>query len=428
MSTTISTAASPHRARVCLVSFGSAGDVHPMLALGRALREAGWPVTLLANPAFARSASDAGLEFIAIGELQHQHDTLSHAKLWHPIDGFGVMWRYMLRPALRPTYDRLAGLAAEGPCVVIASPVAMGARIAQEKLGLPLITVYTAATMLRTIEDPMTLAQWRVSPWFPRALRRAAWALLDRHKLEPLVRPALDPLRAELGLPPLHEPVFGRWMHSPQAGVTLFPSWFAPAAKDWPPQVVQAGFPLFDEDVRDSLPPDLTRFLDGGTPPVVFMPGTARREAAGFFAAAVQACDHARERGLLLGAVDPSLQQRLPPTVRAESYVPFGPLLRRARALVHHGGIGSAAQALRAGIPQLAAPHAYDQFDNAMRLERLGVGRTLRSDASGLQAMGVQLKTLLASAETQAACARWAPQVTAQAARETVISLVERFA
>jgi rhamnosyltransferase subunit B len=399
-----------------------------MLALGRALREAGWPVALLANPAFAQTASDAGLQFVPVGELKDQCDTLSHPKLWHPIDGFGVMWRYMLRPALRPTYQQLAALAAEGPCVVIASPVAMGARIAQERLGLPLITAYTAATMLRTVEDPMTLAQWRVAPWFPRALRSAAWALLDRHKLEPLVRPALDALRGELGMAPLRESVFGRWMHSPQAGVALFPAWFAAAAKDWPSQVVQAGFPLFDEDVRDGLSPDLAHFLASGRPPVVFMPGTARERAADFFAAAVQACEQAGERGLLLGAVDPDLRQRLPSSIHAESYVPFGSLLRRTGALVHHGGIGSAAQALRAGIPQLVAPHAYDQFDNAMRLERLGVGRTLRSDASGLQAMGAQLKALLASAETQAACTRWAPQVTANAARDTVISLVERLA
>jgi rhamnosyltransferase subunit B len=418
----------PRQTRVCLVTFGSAGDVHPMLALGRGLRTQGWPVTLLTNPAFAPAAAAAGLDFVAVGERHHQDETTAHPKLWHPIDGFGVMWRYLLRPALRPTYDRLAEIAGNWRCVVIASPVAMGARLAQERLGLPLITAYTAATMLRTVQDPMTLAHWRVAPWFPRLLRHCAWAMLDRLKLEPLVRPTLDPLRAELGLPALHESVFGVWMHSPQAGVTLFPSWFAPAAADWPANTVQAGFPLYDEAWPAGPSRALTEFLQQGSPPVVFMPGTARREATDFFGAALRACEQADERGLLLGSVGQHLSQRLPSTVRAEAYVPFGWLLPRARALAHHGGVGSCAQALRAGIPQLIVPHAYDQFDNAMRLRRLGVGCTLPHSPRGLDNMGIELKSLLASRQVAHACQEFAGQATPQAAQDVVNGLVERFA
>jgi rhamnosyltransferase subunit B len=418
----------PRQTRVCLVTFGSAGDVHPMLALGQTLRSQGWPVTLLTNPVFAQATASAGLDFIPVGERRDQEATTAHPKLWHPIDGFGVMWRYLLRPALRPTYDRLAEFAARGRCVVIASPVAMGARLAQERLGLPLITAYTAATMLRTVRDPMTLAHWNVAPWFPRLLRRGAWSLLDRLKLEPLVRPTLDPLRAELGLPALRESVFGSWMHSPQAGMTLFAPWFAPAAPDWPTPTVQAGFPLYDEPWPEGPSAGLTEFLQGGSPPVVFMPGTARQEAADFFGAALRACEHAGERGLLLGTVDQELRQRLPPTVRAETYVPFWWLLPRARALVHHGGIGSCAQALRAGIPQLTVPHAYDQFDNAMRLRRLGVGRTLPSAAHGLDDMGAELKSLLGSEQVARAAKDIAGRTTPQAAQKVVANLVEQFA
>ena len=411
--------------RVCLVSFGSAGDLHPMLALGQGLRARGHAVTVLSNPAFADATAAAGLDFASVGEKQHQQDTVNHPKLWHPIDGFGVMWRYLLRPALVPTYEKLAEFSAAGPCVVIASPVAMGARVAQEKLGLPLITAYTAATMLRSICDPMTLAQWRVPCWMPPAWRRTAWALLDRHKLEPLVRPDLDALRGKLGLAPLQASVFGTWMHSPQAGVTLFPRWFAPAASDWPPQVRQAGFPLYDESPSSELPEGVAEFLEAGPAPVVFMPGTARAVAADFFQAALGACEHTGQRGLLLGAVPQDL--RLPPTVHAAGYLPFGQLLPRARALVHHGGIGSCAQALRAGIPQLVVPHAYDQFDNAMRLEHLGVGLGLPRGPRALQTMGSRLNKLLDNPRVASACARWSAQTSPQAAQDTVAALVERL-
>src|SRR5688572_23398552 len=109
--------------RVCLVTFGSAGDVHPMLALGKNLRKRGHAVTLLTNPAFARLAAASGLDFEPLGEERHYREAVGHPKLWHAIDGFGVMWRYLLRPALAPTYERLAELAAAGRCVVIASPL-----------------------------------------------------------------------------------------------------------------------------------------------------------------------------------------------------------------------------------------------------------------------------------------------------------------
>ena len=413
--------------RVCLVTFGSAGDVHPMLALGKALRTRGHSVTLLTNPAFAKAAAASGLDFVPVGEERHYRETISHPKLWHPIDGFGVMWRYLLRAALAPTYHHIAELAAAGRCIVIASPLAMGARVAQENLGIPLITAYTSATMLRTVCNPMTMAQWQVPSWLPASLRRAAWALLDRYKLEPLVRPALEGLRGELKLPPLREPVFGRWMHSPAAGLALFPAWFAPAASDWPAQVVQAGFPLYEDDAVQPDPPELEAFLRAGPPPVVFMPGTAQHDGVHFYEAAIRACAATGQRGLLLGAVPAKISSSLPRHVQAAPYAPFARLLPRARALVHHGGIGSSAQALRAGIPQLVVPSAYDQFDNAMRLERLGVGLSLPPGLGGLAGMSPRLGQLLGMDSVALACARCSEKTYARDAHESAARLVERF-
>jgi UDP:flavonoid glycosyltransferase YjiC (YdhE family) len=63
--------------------------------------------------------------------------------------------------------------------------------------------------------------------------------------------------------------------------------------------------------------------------------------------------------------------------VRAFRYVPFSWLLPQVAALAYHGGIGTLAQAVHAKVPQLVVPHGYDQFDNAWRIERLGLGRSL---------------------------------------------------
>lgn len=412
---------------VCLVTLGSAGDVHPMLALGQALKERGHRTVVLTNPVFEGLVREAGLEFDAIGTERDYVQTVAHPKLWHPVDGLGVMWRYLLRPALAPTFERLAAWSAQGPCVVLANPLAMGARVAQEKLGLPLMSVYTAPSLLRSVQPPLTLAQWQVPRWMPRVALHGAWHALDRWKLQPLVKPALERLRQAHGLKPISTSVFGQWMHSPQSGMALFPKWFAPAPPDWPGQVVQSDFVRF-EDSGTALPESLQAFLLQGEPPVVFMPGTARQHTDEFFEQALQACVALRLRAVLLGRLSGALQSRVaeqPAAVWAGAYVPFADVLPHAKALVHHGGIGTSAQALHAGVPQLVVPCAYDQFDNALHLQRLGVANVLNKLVPGL--LQERLRSLLHNPDVASACMRWAGQGRPLDARSVVCDAVEQL-
>jgi rhamnosyltransferase subunit B len=412
-----------------LVTVGSAGDVHPFLAIGLALRARGHEVELLTNPVFEPLARSLGLGFTAVGTVRQYEDTLAHPKLWHPVDGLGVMWRGLIKHTLIPVYQRLAATAAAGRCVVLASPVSLGARAAHHRLAVPLVTAYTAATMLRSCSDPMTMAHWQVPRWLPQFARRAAWRALDRHKLEPMARPALAALFAHAGMDAPRASVFGEWMHSPLAGVTLFPDWFAKAPHDWPGQVVQAGFPLFDGDQTGAPDERLLRFLDAGSAPVVFMPGTAARGTGGFFQAARQACAELGLRGVLLG--EQAGQATAKPDAKgifAADYAPFGWLLPRASALVHHGGIGSLAQALRAGLPQLLLPRGFDQFDNALRLRQLGAGDATAAGAAALRTLPRKLADLLQDAALRERCRQLSPRLDAGAALDQVCDVVERSA
>lgn len=417
--------------KVFLVTFGSRGDVHPMLGLGRALQARGHEAVMLTNPVFRHEAARAGLGFVPVGTEDDYRQTLAHPKLWHPVDGLGVMWRYLLRPALRPTYEVLHDLCQSASAsneakrpLVLASPMAMGARVAQEKWGIRLVTTYTAATMLRSIEDPLTMAQWRVPKAVPHWVRRGLWTLLDRAKLDPLVKPALASLRGELNLPLLGASngsgaaVFDQWVHSPLGGLTLFPPWFAPMPKDWPVQVKQGMFALYD-DIDDessatlnTVDADLLRFLDAGPAPVVFMPGSAQQGAEGVFRSAIEACQRLGIRGILLGHLGALATEKLPDFVWAAAYHPFAPLLPRARAIVHHGGVGTCAQALRAGLAQLVWPQAYDQFDNAMRLEQLGVGLRLQGNLVSAHHLADRLSKLLGCASIHQACQHWAGELS----------------
>jgi UDP:flavonoid glycosyltransferase YjiC (YdhE family) len=98
------------------------------------------------------------------------------------------------------------------------------------------------------------------------------------------------------------------------------------------------------------------------------------------------------------------LPERLPPHVRHAGYVPLGRVLGHAAALVHHGGIGTAAAALAAGVPQLVMPLAHDQLDNGARLQRLGVGDVLAPERFDAVRVARRLRALLGSAAVAGRC------------------------
>jgi UDP:flavonoid glycosyltransferase YjiC (YdhE family) len=306
----------------------------------------------------------------------------------------------IILPSVRPQVAAIEARAKTGNTVLVGSTFAFGARIASEKLGLPLVSIHLAPAALRSLEDTPAVANIPAFPRLPRSTKRLLYWYFDRFVFDPVMCPGLNEIRRGYGLPPIARPLQS-WLHSPTRVIGLFPQWFAAPAPDWPPQVRLTGFPLYDGPgsegpSSETIPRELRHFLRDGAPPIVFTAGTAMSHGEDFFRAAVDACVRLRMRGVLISAAEKQLPEETPLNVRAFTYAPFNALLRRARAIVHHGGIGTAAQALKAGIAQVIVPMAYDQPDNAARLVRLGVASTLsqrRLDGANLAATLQRLLT-----------------------------------
>jgi len=115
-------------------------------------------------------------------------------------------------------------------------------------------------------------------------------------------------------------------------------------------------------------------------------------------------------RGILLTRHREHVPKQLLPGVRHFDYIPFSQVLPRTAALVHHGGIGTTAQALAAGIPQLIMPMSHDQFDNASRVEKLGVGRTISVRKYQAENVANRLHALLGSEEIAGRCRKISQQ------------------
>jgi rhamnosyltransferase subunit B len=385
-----------------LVAVGSHGDVHPFVGLGLALRSRGHRVTVATNEHFASLVRRVGLEFHAIGSDEKFREGIADADVWHARRGFQTIMRWV-SPLIGPVYEFIRDNYVPGETVVAASTLGFGARVAEEKLGVPTAMVHLSPAVFRSLIDPPTLPGAGFLKWLPAPLAKVFWSLGDRFMLDAKIAPVLNEYRATLGLS-RRTSIFGDYIHSPRRVIGMFPEWFAAPPVDWPAQVRLAGFPLYDEKGVEPLSSELQHFLDAGDAPIGFTPGSAMVHGNEFFQTAADACVRLGRRGILLTRHVEQIPRTLPDNVKHFAYAPFSELLPRCAALVHHGGIGTTSQALRAGTAQLVMPMSHDQPDNAARVKKLGCGDVIAPSKFKPRAVAEKLDRLLREEMVAGAC------------------------
>jgi rhamnosyltransferase subunit B len=338
------------------------------------LRARGQRVSFLAPEQHGPWVRPTGLPFAG---LPADEAVLHDPDLWHPTRGFGVVWR-ATRPAMARIVPFVEALPAGERCVLLVHPLALPeadlCRVVHP--GVKIAAAYLAPANLMTVHDPLMIGPWRVPAWVPLAARRGFWRWVGRRFIDPVALADINAARGAHGLAPV--PSLMDWIAAvPDLSLTLFPDWFAPTQPDWPRPLVRGDFPLFDPNADAQPAPELAAFLQAGPPPLVFTHGTGNTQAAAYFRHACAAAARLGRRAVFLTPHRDQVPADLPPTMLWQAYVPLRALLPHAAALVHHGGIGTTAEALRAGTPQLVVPLAHDQFDNGARVTALGVGASL---------------------------------------------------
>jgi len=256
-----------------LIPIGSHGDVHPFVGIGIRLRRRGHRVKVIANPHFESLVRGAGLEFIPISTDAEYREMAGDPRLWHRTKGPPLVFK-ALSELIRKSYHAIAENIDEGQTVLVGSSLALGARVAQDKFGLPAVTVHLQPLCFRSNHDSPKFAAMLLGRRVPRWLVDFQWWVVDRVILDRLAGPALNDFRAELGLPSVKRIARDYW-NSPQRVIGLFPDWYAPPQPDWPAQARLTGFPLYDERGVTALSPELQKSLDAGDPPIAFTFGSA---------------------------------------------------------------------------------------------------------------------------------------------------------
>src|SRR5215216_8208357 len=369
--------------RVVITTFGSFGDLNPYLGLALGLKARGHDPAIATAEFYRPFVEAEGVGFRPVRPDVDHHETEAVHRIMKPRRTPGYLMKKLLFPRLQESYEDLSE-ATRGADVLLTHPLTFAGPLVAEKVNIPWVsTVLAPISFFSAHEFPAlpvftrtALVLRRLGPGAGRALVGLA-KRATRHWPEPVRR-----LRTEIGLSPGKHPIH-EGQFSPELVLAMFSRVLAKPRPDWPLNTRITGHIFYDGSGRDGLSPDLERFLASGPAPVVFTLGTSvvgkGPAADSFYRESLKAVRMLKLRSLFLVGKDPKnhLPVPLPEGVAVVDRAPFSKLFPRAAAVVHQGGIGTIGQALRAGRPQLLVPFAFDQPDNALRVQRLGSAQVL---------------------------------------------------
>jgi rhamnosyltransferase subunit B len=393
-------------------SVGSHGDVMPLLSIAGELVRRGHRCQLLANEHFRAEASARGVGFHSTTSRRTHVDTPG-TFVSGMYDGFEGVHEYFGAPGAFDEHTVVVSTHALSSC----EPPAEAHRLRTVRLILSPIRIRSL------LAPPWPLGARAQGPDGERFLKVTLPAMRHAADRHPEVLARMNDVRARVGLPPVRTSAHEGDHVIAQAA--LFPDWFGMPAKDWPTMEC-VGFPLPHSPAP--LPPRVLEFLERHPRPLVFTTGTGAGKPASFFEAAARCCAELGTPGIFLSPFLSAEGRKLGARIAHFDHVELEALLPRVQALVHHGGIGTIARALQAGIPQIICPMTFDQPDNGHRIEVLGAGRVVERTGMSGRVLAAALRELRRDRELAPTLARFRAALAAPDAVARAAELLQRAA
>lgn len=361
--------------RITIFAAGSQGDIQPCLILGRGLRKTGIDVLLAAPQNFAEMAAVYEVPFHPLrGDVQQIMAGETGRKYMesggsNPIQSIIAM-RKMIGPiAMQMTEDALEACRESDVLVSLSVFAPFGKTIAEIR-GIPLINI-EPTPVLPTEDFPAP--GWPVQKDLGRFLNRFSGSAMLR-VIWQWYGSFINEFRTRFGLLPLAGSDFRRILESAPL-VGAYSSTVIPRPRDWPDKTHITGY-LFQDDLHTWIPStELETFLSQGEPPLYIGFGSmSGRNTEHFSRVVLDALAKSGQRGVLAkgwGGID---MKHVPDNVFLLESAPHKWLFPRMSAVVHHGGAGTTAEGLRAGVPNVIIPFIVDQLFWGKRVHRLGAG------------------------------------------------------
>ena len=357
---------SPRHLRIVLATVGSRGDVQPMLAVAQALVARGHIPVIAAPPNFGPWIRGLGFEFAELGvDIQALLAGNPSLMTGNPLRMLREIFRYFKeQPTLQ--VQQLRTICESADAMIYAGLAIFVAPSVCERLQLPGFGVMYTTCLLPSDQHPPATIPWQ---GLPKWLNDLLWRL-DRPFGNWLLRATLNKMRKLLQL----EPVPDIWDHliGTQPPLLAVDELLLPPDHRWQGRYPYANFLYFDDPL--TLDPELDAWLADGAPPVFV--GFGSMSGAGTARVGHLVIEAVKATGLrcVVGAGWAGLGEGvLPSDWRVIRDVPHALLFPRTAVVVHHGGSGTTAQALRSGVPQVILPLILDQFHHAHRMYVAGL-------------------------------------------------------
>jgi UDP:flavonoid glycosyltransferase YjiC (YdhE family) len=361
--------------RITIVTVGSRGDVQPYVALGVGLVTRGYAVRVATHRSFRDAVVERGLEFAPLEGDPQRLVSGRRGQAW--LESGESLLRFLIRflRLFRPLMEQYlhdAWEACQGSDAIVYSPLGFAGHHAAEALGVP--------SWLAAVQPAVRTRAFPVLPLTARrhfggAVNWLSYGIYEQLAWQPLRGP-LNRWRKELGL--TAESVwgpFGRLRRQSHPVLHAYSPVVVPRPADWPAWAHVTGYWFLDRPAEWSPPAELRAFLDAGPPPVYVGFGSMVAKDLGELADIVLAAlRRNRARGVIHRGWAGLAPADLPDDVLGIDSVPHDWLFPRVAAVVHHGGAGTTAAGLRAGVPTVVAPFFADQPFWAQQVERLGAG------------------------------------------------------
>jgi rhamnosyltransferase subunit B len=409
--------------KVLVIAIGSRGDVNPFLAVALKLMRNGHEVVFCASENFRQLIEGQGLRFLPHFNQQQYEAVANDPDLWHYRKALPTLMKKALLPGMHILYPIIMRERTRD-FIVVSTPFALASKLAEEKEGIKVVQLHLAPCMFRTLKDTAQIGGLPMSPGFPSWYKKLVWWFTDKFIVDPCIKKELNNFRHELGLAPVSR-VLNRWLYSDYLNAAVFSRHLSQPQPDWPAPSEVFDFLLYDGDEQVST--EAERFIRQGEPPIVFTFGTAFYFGKNIFQESVRALEMIRARGIFLTPRKDAIPDRLPSHIMACSFLPLGKVLSSCRAIVHHGGVGTLGQALKAGIPQLLRPLAYDQFDNSYRITTRKLGSYILARQYTAERLSGKLSAMLADQEIINNCKEVSRHIDSAAALERLAARIEEI-
>ncbi|MDP2371741.1 glycosyltransferase [Rhodoferax sp.] len=414
-------------ARILIVGKGGYGDMFPLFSIAQALQTSGHAVTVAAEQHHEPATSSIGVGLIPI-DLASASDGLQQQSHFDPgANWLSAVFRTLSPASIEDEYEILTSEVQKSD-LIIGNQLAYSGAIAARKWGKPWVFCAPSPLAIPSYFDP---------PLFPYLHRLQTFAGqcgvsqdyfidLARHASKLLMLSNIR-LQKRLHVYGHSHPRF-EGMYSGLLNIMPVSPAILAAQPDWPTNTVVSGFNWFEPTFMRN-PQELDRisaFCESGDKPIVIAPGGSKRTQPGaFFDECLAACRLLGVRAIVVAAKRFHDRIAASPDVLVSGYVPYSFIFDKAAAVIHSAGIGTIGWSLRYALPSLLIPTDWDQFDNARRVQKLGLAAVIPKRALAAPRIATALEDLLQDSELKAALGRVSTVVAAEDGARVALAEIE---